>query len=81
MNVYLVEKDNGESYEDFYKWVDGAYTTFRKATESLLADGYTPYYEILCGKGNLHFQLYEEGEFFDVYSYAQIIEMEVDARD
>lgn len=43
MRVYLVEKDNGESYEDYRTRTTGAFMTHRGASESLLDDGYSPY--------------------------------------
>lgn len=43
MKIYLIEKDNGESYEDYHSEITSAFTNYRKATESLLDDGYKPY--------------------------------------
>ncbi|WP_099301946.1 hypothetical protein [Bacillus sp. Marseille-P3800] len=82
MKVYLVEKDNGESFEDNYTWIDGAYSTYRKASGSLLEDGYVPFYEVMEGARRLEYRRHKEikrtyGDF-DKYSYAKIIEMEVD---
>ncbi|UTR05207.1 hypothetical protein MM326_13955 [Alkalihalobacillus sp. LMS6] len=81
MIVYLVEKDNGESYEDYEAWVDGVYSTFRKASESLLEDGYTLYYESLLRINELRFYRRESDEYLARVYDAKIIEMEVDARD
>lgn len=75
MKVYLVDKDSGETYEYYDHWIDGAYSTYRKASQSLLDDGYIPYY----GVGGLvfHWEKWLDGCFIGE-SHARIIEMEID---
>ncbi|MEB5480942.1 hypothetical protein P8825_15355 [Shouchella clausii] len=73
MKVYLVNKDNGE-IEDFDHWIDGAYSTYRKASQSLLDDGYIPYYE--CGE--VLFSREKEDDCIFEEARARIIEMEID---
>lgn len=43
MKIHLIEKDNGESYEDYHTEIAAAFTGYRRATESLLGDGYKLY--------------------------------------
>lgn len=59
MRVYLIEKDNGETYEDYHTHIDGAFTTYRGATESLLSEGYKPHLSIdfISGDIDVHFNL------------------------
>ncbi len=60
MPIYLVEKDNGEDYpEDYYSWVDCAFKSFRRASEYLMADGYTMYFSISI-KGEVELEFYSE---------------------
>lgn len=75
MKVYLVDKDNGETYEDYDHWIDGAYSTYRKASQSLLDDGYIPYYE--CDELFFHWEKWSDGRFVEE-SHAHIIEREID---
>ena len=45
MNIYVIEYDNMEAYEDWYMWTSNrAYTTFIRASEFLIAQGFEPYY-------------------------------------
>lgn len=46
MKIYLVEKDNGETYEDYHTSITGAFTSFRSASESLIKKGFKPYLDI-----------------------------------
>lgn len=43
MKIYLIEKDNGESYEDYHAYIESAFTSYRTATEALLNEGYKMY--------------------------------------
>lgn len=43
MKVFLVRKDNGETYEDYREYIDSTHTSYRSATKVLLEDGFKPY--------------------------------------
>lgn len=59
MRIYLIEKDNGESYEDYRTQITSAFTSYRKASESLLSEGYVPhpYRDFITKELNLRFTL------------------------
>lgn len=38
--VYIIERNNGESYEDFYWWVDGVFDSEEKAINYLKKQGF-----------------------------------------
>lgn len=80
MKIYLVNKDNGESYEDYDHQVVAAFTTFRLASQYLLKDGYIPYihYEYMTKEPNVRFRWESEDEDgWEEHSEAKIIEMEL----
>ena len=77
MKVYLVEKDNCESYEDYHDWIDGAFKTFRGASQSLINEGFEPYYERHFGESRLRFFWEESDEYMAKCQGARIIEIEV----
>jgi len=45
MKVYLVELDNGLSFEDYYSWIEKAFTTYRGASQWLIDEGFEPHLE------------------------------------
>ena len=79
MNVYLVEMDNGESYEDYYSWIDTVYTTYRAASMDLIERGYEVYPErsFSSGEWDLGFEWKELDDDIMRYSGAKIIEKEL----
>ena len=78
MKVYLVEKDNCESYEDFYKWIAGAYTTYRGATQSLLDEGFEVYYDTFWSGDDIRFYWQESDEYMADCQGAKILEFKVE---
>ncbi|WP_405101692.1 hypothetical protein [Oceanobacillus sp. FSL H7-0719] len=78
MKVYLVERDNGEMYEDYQTYITSAHLTYRNASQQLIDDGYEPYpttnYE---GDTVLYFCWQESDEYMAESSHAEIIEIEV----
>ena len=77
MKVYLVEMDNGELYEDYYRWTEKVFTTYRGASQYLLDEDYTPYPEVNY-ETNEYYLVFtdedDEGRTFD----AEVTEMEVE---
>lgn len=55
MNVYVIEKNNMEPFEDYQTWVDRVYCTFRGASQRLLDDGFVPFYENIFGINDVKF--------------------------
>ena len=43
MKVYLVEMDNGEVYEEYFRWTEKVFTTYRGASQYLIDEGYVPF--------------------------------------
>jgi hypothetical protein len=77
MDVYLVDVDNGELYEDYYHSVVKVFTTYRAASQWLLEEGYKPFSK------NIYINNSEDIEFIlddgvEDYLHAEIIEMEVE---
>ena len=77
MKVYLVEMDNGEMYDDFYRWTEKVFTTYRGASQYLIDEEYDPYPDMN----------YELDDYELIFSYededgryyrAEITEMEVE---
>lgn len=80
MKVYLIDIDNGESYEDFHHWIKKVFTTYRGASQWLIDEGYDVYVNN-WKKDAMELEFYWEDKEDDyVYGckYARIIEMEVD---
>lgn len=78
MKVYLVDVDNGESYEDYMHGIRAVFTTYRGASEWLIDKGYEPYYYIdYENKDDVRFYWQESDEYMADRSNATIIEMEV----
>lgn len=74
--VYLVEMDNGESYEDYHAWIEKAFTSYRNATKWLIDEGYEVFPEHkMSGKLELNFYWQESDEYMADCSFAKIIEM------
>lgn len=80
MKIYLVDADNGETYEDYNHQTVGAYKSFRGASQSLLDKEYQPYpYSDFMTKEydvRFHFSTSDEDGWEDC-SDAKIIEMEL----
>jgi len=80
MKIYLIDRDNGESYEDYDHQVVAAFTSFRLASQYLLDDGYTPYihYDYMTKEPTVRFRWESEiVEGWGEISDAKIIEMEL----
>ena len=78
MKIYLVEKDNGQSYEDRYTWIESAFVSFRRASQDLLNQGFTPYPQ-LNSKNEyvVCFERYEIDEDMEIYEFAYIGEIDL----
>lgn len=77
MKVYLIEKDNCESYEDFYKWISSAHSSYRGASQSLIDEGFEAYIELYAGKYDVRFYWQESNQYMAESRGAKIIEMEL----
>jgi hypothetical protein len=80
MKIYLVDVDNGGSYEDYDHRAIAAFTTFRSASQYLLDDGYKPYCfkSIITQKHEVSFSFNNKDEDGDwVHNQAEIIELEL----
>lgn len=78
MKVYLVDVDNGESYEDYQHNVMAVFTSYRSASEWLINKGYEPFvYRSSSKDYNVHFRWQENNEYMSNHSDAEIIEMEL----
>lgn len=77
--VYLVDIDNGESYEDYRHSVDKVFSTYRGASQWLIDEGYQPYefYNHSDQEADIAFEWIESDEYMADSSNAEIIEMEV----
>lgn len=77
--VYLVDIDNGESYEDYRHSVDKVFSTYRGASQWLIDEGYKVYesYNYNNREPDLGFRRQESDEYMADSSNAEIIEMEV----
>lgn len=78
MKIYLVEKDNGQSYEDRYTWIESGFISFRRASQYLLDQGFRPY-PILNSENEyvVCFEWYESDEYMADCEFAYIKEMEL----
>jgi hypothetical protein len=80
--VYVVDIDNGESYEDFRHWISKVFTTYRTAVNYLLDQGYEPFptytYTINGQERDVAFYWQESDEYMADSSIAKIIEMELE---
>lgn len=78
MKVYLVETDNGESYEDYHASIESVHKSFRSASQYLLDGGYKPFpdRDFMTGEPVVRFY-WEDSEEYRC-SGARIIEMELD---
>lgn len=78
--VYLVELDNGELYEDYATWIEKVFSTYRKASQYLVDEGYEPYYSEWEGNHEIDFYLEEKSYRGEVIasSIGNIIEMELE---
>ncbi|MGD6876834.1 hypothetical protein [Bacillus infantis] len=83
MKVFLVDIDNGETYEDYRHEVKKAFSTFRAASQWLVNEGYEPYPHNDNVKNELKigFWWYESDEYMADTSYAKIIEMTVEEKE
>lgn len=77
MKVFLVEKDNCESYEDNRKWISKAFKTYRGASQWLIDQSFEVYYETFTGVEDLWFFWQESDEYMAACEGARIIEMEL----
>lgn len=76
--IFLLEMDNGESYEDYRSWIDAAFRTHRGAQEYLLQQGYIPYYiRKYNGEYDIYFDWSESDESSRCTDFVDIIEMEL----
>jgi hypothetical protein len=82
VNVYLVEVDNGESYEDHRHWITKVFTTYRGASQWLINEEYKPYSEFKWTENGKEMDLYfywqESDEYMAESSFAKIYEMELE---
>ena len=78
MKVYLVDVDNGESYEDYRHWIEKIFTTYRGASQWLINEGYKVYPECRQGEWKLYFLWRESDEYMANSNFAEIIEMELE---
>lgn len=78
--IYLVDIDNGESYEDYRHSVDKVFSTYRGASQWLIDEGYEPYesYNHNDQEPDISFRWEESDEYMADSSNADIIEMEVE---
>lgn len=81
MKIYLIKKDNCETYEDYYEWISNAFTTFRGASQLLIDQGFEVYYHTFNGKGDIRFLWQESEEYMSRCKGARIIEIEVEEYD
>lgn len=70
MKVYVVEFDNGESYEDQCNWLVGVFSSEEKAHEYLLKERFTQISPNNYSRKNSKYDTY----------YADITEFEVDKK-
>ena len=78
MKIYLIEEDNGLSYEDNHTWISGAFTSYRGASQILVKQGFTPYPFKYGGSIELRFESYDNSdEDMPYYEFARIIEMDL----
>jgi len=77
--VYLVQMDNGETYDDYHSWIEKVFTSYRKASKWLMSEGYEPFPEYnIHGNLVLIFQREEKTNYYEKSYEAEIIEMEVE---
>lgn len=80
MKIYLVDRDNGESYEDYHHQVVAAFTSFRSASQYLIDNGYVPCadYDWKTKEDTIRFLWQsEDGDGWINSSDAWIIEMDL----
>lgn len=77
MKIYLVDVDNGETYEDYRHWIEAVFTTYRGASQYLIDEGYEPDYVRRRGEDELEFYWQESDEYMAECSHAYIIEKEL----
>ena len=77
MKVYLVEMDNGEFYDDFFRWTEKVFTNHLGASLYLIDSGYAPHPEIDY-KSNEYYLMFtkkdEEGRKFDAVITEKVVE-------
>ena len=82
MKIYLVDMDNGESYEDYRHWIAKVFTDYRKAAEWLVEIGYEPRY-LYKWTGSeyghdVEYYCQESEGYMAECSWARILEMELE---
>lgn len=79
MKVYLIEKDNCESYEDYYSWIETGFTSYRLATEYLLNREFVICIDLLRNnkEEDLKFYWQEDESRSSFRQGARIIEVEI----
>ncbi|MGM9986356.1 MAG: hypothetical protein ACI35O_03915 [Bacillaceae bacterium] len=77
MKVYLVQVDNGDHYENYYRWTEKVFTTYMGAAQYLIDEGYEPYsdFNYETNEPDVSFCVELENNF---ESEAEIAEMEVE---
>ena len=76
MDVYLIEINNCESYEDYYYWIDKVFTTYKAASMELIERDYKVYPErdFSSGEWDVRFKWQESDEYMARCNGAKIIE-------
>jgi hypothetical protein len=80
LKIYLVDADNGETYEDYDHQTIAAFTSFRGASQNLVDEGYEPYpyRDFMTKEYNVRFCFTVIDEYgWENSSDAKIIEMEL----
>ncbi|PKR83509.1 hypothetical protein [Heyndrickxia camelliae] len=79
MKVYLVDVDNGESYEDHRHWIEKVFTSYRGASQYLINEGYEVYYHYdYSNEIDVDFYWQENDAYMANCSYASIIEKDLE---
>jgi hypothetical protein len=79
--VFLVETDNGESYEGYQSSIVKIFSSYRLASDWLMSEGYKPMPDEDESQRNIYFYWENEdsvGIFGDLCSFGKIIEMKID---
>jgi hypothetical protein len=78
--VYLIDADNGESYEDYYHAISKVFSTYRGAAQWLVSEGYEPFYsyDFSYQEHDVMYYWQEDDQYGADCSFAKIIEMDLE---
>lgn len=79
MKAYLVQMDNGETYDDYRSWIGKVFTSYRNASKWLISEGYEAFPEYnIHGNLALIFQREEKNDYYEKSYEAKILEMDIE---